>query len=173
MTKIAAISLASCLAMTCPMYASADTYIGLDGASMAVESSQNDELNPIGMRLRLGVRLNELFDIEVHLGGGTDSETSSFDSFSTTYAGAYLKGYLPFGHKSAVFALAGLSGLTHSQEINGRSFTDSQSGFSYGLGMETQLSDRLDLTADFMSYNNDGAEFSDATAVSLGLKWYF
>lgn len=173
MNKLVALLLVGSLAVSSSMYAKADTYIGLDGAAMAVQSTDNEELHPIGMRVRMGVRLNELFDIEAHLGGGTDSENSAFDSFSTTYAGAYLKGYLPFGHRSAVFALAGLSGITHSQDINGRSFTDSQSGFSYGFGMETQLTDRLDLSADFMRYNNDGTEFSDFTAVSLGVKWYF
>ena len=151
----------------------AGSYIGLDGASIAVQSQQNDDLNPRGMRLRFGVRVNEFFDMEAHLGGGTDSETTSFESFSTTYAGAYLKGYLPFGRRSSVFALAGLSGVTHSQDVSGRSFTDSQSGFSYGFGMETQLSKQFDLSADFMSYTNDGADFSDVTAVSFGIKWYF
>ena len=173
MKKIVAASLVSCLAIASPMQAAADMYIGVDGASMSVESTQNDDLNPLGMRLRMGVRLNEFFDLEAHLGGGSDTESASYDSFSTSYAGAYLKGYLPFGHRSAVFGLVGLSGLTHSQDVNGRTFTDSQSGFSYGIGMETQLSERLDLSADVMSYSADGAEFSDVTAVSFGLKWYF
>ncbi|MFK8076107.1 MAG: outer membrane beta-barrel protein [Granulosicoccus sp.] len=173
MKKIVTVSLVSCLAIASPIQAVADMYIGVDGASMSINSTQNDDLNPLGLRLRMGVRLNDFFDIEAHLGGGSDTESVSYDSFSTSFASALLKGYLPFGQKSAVFGLVGLSSLTHSQDINGRTFTDSQSGFSYGIGMETQLSSRVDLSADLMRYSADGAEFSDVTAVSFGLKWYF
>jgi outer membrane immunogenic protein len=151
----------------------ADAYIGLDGASIAVENQLDDELNPHGMRLRLGMRLSDLLDMEVHLGGGTDSETPAFESFSTTYAGAYLKAYLPFGQRSSLFGLAGVSGVSYSQKVSGRTFTDSQSGFSYGFGMETQISDRLDLSADYMRYSNNGTEFSELSAISFGIKYYF
>ncbi|MFT6876790.1 MAG: outer membrane immunogenic protein [Granulosicoccus sp.] len=153
--------------------AHADSYIGVDGASISVENQLDNELNPHGMRLRLGMRLSDLLDMELHLGGGTDSSTPAFESFSATYVGAYLKVYSPFGQRSSLFGLAGVSGISYSQEVNGRTFTDSQSGFSYGFGMETQISDRLDLSADFMRYSNNGSEFSELSAISFGVKYYF
>jgi len=151
----------------------ASTYIGLDGSSVAVGNQANDELNPHGVRLRMGLQLNEYFDVETHLGVGTDNRAGSFDSFSTSLGGAYLKAFLPFGARSSIFGLAGIAGISHVQTIDGREFTDSQSGFSYGFGMETQITDRLDLSADFIRYNSDGAEYSDLSALSLGIKWYF
>jgi opacity protein-like surface antigen len=151
----------------------AEAYVGLDGASIAVKNQLDGELNPHGMRLRLGVRLSDLLDMEVHLGGGTDADTPAFESFSATYAGAYLKAFLPFGQRSFLFGMAGLSGINYTQEVNGRTFTDSQSGFSYGFGMETQITDRLDLSADYMRYSNNGAEFSELSAISFGVKYYF
>ena len=153
--------------------ANANAYIGLDGASIAVENQLDEDLNPHGMRLRLGMQLSDLLDMEMHLGGGTDSETPAFESFSATYAGAYLKAYLPFGQRSSLFGLAGVSGISYSQQVSGRTFTDTQSGFSYGFGMETQLSDRLDLSADYMRYSNRGSEFSELSAISFGIKYYF
>lgn len=151
----------------------ANGYVGLDGTSIAVENALDDELNPVGMRLRLGMRISELMDVELHLGGGSDAETPAFESFGTTYAGAYLKGYLPFAQRSSLFALAGMSGIGYSQEVGGRTFTDTQSGFSYGFGMETQINDRLDLSADYMRYSNNGPEFSELSAISFGIKYYF
>jgi len=145
-----------------PWFASANSYIGLDGASVNVENELDD-----------GIQLNEFLDFETHLGGGIDRQTDSFDTFSATYAGAYLKAYLPVGRRTSVFGLAGVSGVRFSQRLDGRSFNASQSGFSYGFGLETRISRRLDLSADFLRYTNEGAEFSELSAVSLGIKWYF
>ena len=153
--------------------AQANGYIGLDGASIGVENQLNDELNPHGMRLRLGMQISDMLDFELHVGGGTDTETTAFTSFSAAYMGAYLKAYLPVGRRSAMFGLVGLSGISYSQEIDNRYFTDSQSGMSFGFGMETQITDRLDLSADYMLYSNDGTQFSELSAVSFGVKYYF
>lgn len=153
--------------------ANPSVYVGLDGASISVENQLDDELNPRGIRLRLGMQLSDLLDIEMHLGGGTDSETPAFESFSATYGGAYLKAYLPVGQRTALFGLAGVSGINYSQEVSGRTFIDTQSGFSYGFGMETQLTNRLDLSADYIRYSNNGSEFSELSAISFGIKYFF
>ena len=161
------------LALGLSASAHAGGYIGLDGTSVALDNSLDDDLNPRGARLRLGMRLDDLFDVEVHLGGATDRHTVAFDDFSTGYAGAFLKAYLPVGHRSALFALAGASGVEITQRINGSEFSDSRSGFSYGFGLETQLSGALDLSADYVRYVGGVGEFSEISAVSLGVKWYF
>lgn len=148
-------------------------YIGIDSSAVSVNSQSQEELNPHGLRLRLGLRISEVFDLEAHLGGGTDRQTASFDEFGTSYAGAYLKAYLPIGQRSALFGLAGLAGIEYSQRINRQDFTDSQSGFSYGFGLETQLTDRLDLSADYILYSNAEGPYSELSAVNFGIKWYF
>lgn len=153
--------------------AHADGYVGLDGSSMAIDNQLDDNLSPHGVRLRLGMRISDVFDIEAHIGGGSDTRTDAFDRFSTTYAGVYLKGYLPVGERSAVFALMGVAGVRHTQTLDRRDFSDSQSSFSYGFGLETQLTDRLDLSADYVRYTGDDGPFSEISAVSLGIKWYF
>lgn len=164
---------ATILALGLSASAHASGYIGLDGTSLALDTELNEELNPRGVRLRLGMRLDDLFDVEVHLGGATDLHTTAFDQFSTGYAGAFLKAYLPVGQRSALFALAGASGVEITQRINGRDFSDSRTGFSYGIGLETQLSEALDLSADYVRYLGGDGEFSEISAVSLGVKWYF
>jgi len=148
-------------------------YIGLDGTSIALDNRLDDDLNPRGARLRLGMRLDDFFDAEIHLGRGTDRHTTAFDDFSTGYIGAFLKAYLPVGQRSALFGLAGLSGVEITQNINNSEFSDTRSGFSYGFGLETELSPRLDLSADYVRYIGGDGEFSEISAVSLGVKWYF
>lgn len=153
--------------------AHASGYVGIDGSSVTVDNTVDDDINPRGLRLRLGVRVSETFDLEAHFGGGTDDTTRAFDEFSAVYMGLYLKGYLPIGQRSALFAMAGGSAVELTQTLGRGEFTDDRSGFSYGFGLETQLSSHLDLSADYMRYTLDDDEFSEVSAVSLGLKWYF
>ncbi|MFK7997598.1 MAG: porin family protein [Granulosicoccus sp.] len=153
--------------------AHASSYLAIDGSSVTINNSVENDLNPRGLRLRLGVRVSETFDLEAHFGGGTDQATQAFDEFSAAYMGVYLKGYVPIGQRSALFAMAGGASVELTQTVRGGRFSDDRAGFSYGFGLETQLSHSLDLSADYMRYTLDDDEFSEASAVNLGLKWYF
>lgn len=153
--------------------AQASGYIGLDGSSLDIENTLDDELNPVGLRLRLGMPVAPMFDVELHLGGGSESETLVADRFKASYMGAFLKGYLPVGRRSALFGLAGYSAVDFTQTVNGRDFSDERSGFSYGFGLETEISRRLDLSADYVHYVSDDGPFSELSSVNLGLKLYF
>lgn len=154
-------------------HAHASSYIGIDGSSVTVDNTVDNDVNPRGLRFRLGTRIDTMFDIEAHFGGAVDDTTTAFDELSATYAGLYLKGYLPVGKRSALFALAGGAAVELTQTVGGGEFSDDRSGFSYGFGLETQLSSYLDLSADFMRYSLDDDEFSGVSAVNLGLKLYF
>lgn len=153
--------------------AQASGYIGLDGSSLDIENSLDDELNPGGLRLRLGIPVAPMFDLELHIGGGSESETLVADRFRASYMGAFLKGYLPVGRRSALFGLAGFSAVDFTQTFDGRDFTDERSGFSYGFGLETEISRRLDLSADYVRYVSDEGPFSELSSVNLGIKLYF
>jgi len=148
-------------------------YIGLDGTSLSIDSALDDDLNPRGVRLRLGKPIDDVFDVELHLGGGRDSVTPAADRFSATYLGAFLKGHVPLGDRSAVYGLAGFSGVGISQRIGDTEFSDSRGGFSFGFGLETRLSNRIDLTGDFVRYVGEEGEFAAVSAVNLGIKLYF
>jgi len=153
--------------------ASASSYITIEGTSVTVEDNLDGELNPMGLRFRMGMPLADNLDIEGHFGFGADTRDSAYDEFSTAYGGLYLKGYVPIGFNSAFYGLAGFSGVSLSQTVNGNEFTDERFGFSYGAGFETKISERADLTADYMRYVRDEGLFEDISAVSFGLKFYF
>ncbi len=165
--------MAATLAAWIPACANANGYIGIDGSSINVNSSVEDEINPRGLRLRMGVRVADLLDLEAHIGGGSDEKTAAFDEFSAGYFGLYLKGYLPVGQRSALFAMAGGASVELTQTIGRGEFSDDRGGFSYGFGLETQLSEYWDLSADYIRYTLDDDRFSEVSAVNLGLKWYF
>lgn len=156
----------------CPV-AQASGYIGLDGSSLDIQNTLDDELNPGGVRLRLGMPVAHLVDVELHLGGGSESQTTAADRLTAVYMGAFLKGYLPVGRRSAFYGLAGFSAVEYTQTLDAREFFDERSGFSYGFGLETEISSRMDLSADYVRYVNDDGPFSELSSVNLGVKLYF
>lgn len=160
-------------AMLATSHASASSYITIEGTSVTVQDNLDGELNPMGLRFRLGMPIAENLDLEGHFGFGGDDRDSAYDEFSTSYMGAYLKGYVPIGFNSAFYALGGFSGVSLSQTVNNNEFTDERYGFSYGAGFETKISERVDLTADYMRYVRDEDLFKDISAVSFGVKFYF
>ncbi len=157
--------------LSLPAYAG--SYITVDGTSVTVQDNLDGELNPMGMRFRLGTQVGRNLDVEAHFGFGADLRDSAYDEFGTSYAGLYLKGYVPVGYNSAFYGLAGRSAVSLSQTINGQEFSDERYGFSFGAGLETKISERVDLTADYMRYVRDEGLFKDISAVSFGVKFYF
>ena len=151
----------------------ASSYITLEGTSVTVQDNLDGELNPMGLRFRLGMPIGENLDVEGHFGFGADNRESAYDNFGTTYGGVFLKAYLPVGVNSALYALGGFSSVSLTQKVNGREFSDERFGFSYGAGLETRISERADLTADYVRYVRDEGLFKDISAVSFGVKIYF
>lgn len=161
------------LALIASFNASANSYITFEGTSLTVQDNLDGQLNPVGLRFRLGVPVGDNLDMEGHFGFGGDTRSTAYDELGASYAGVYLKGYLPLGYNSAFYALGGYSMVALSQTINDSEFTDERYGFSYGAGLETKISERIDLTADYMRYVRDEGLFKDISAVSFGLKFYF
>jgi len=151
----------------------ASEYIAIEGISGNLENPSNQEIDPLGFRLRLGTRIDNTFDLETQFGYLNDGSTDSFKNVSAAFAGAYLKGYLPVGENSAFFALAGVTAIELTQKAATQTFTDSRAGFSYGVGLKTQISENADLTADYMRYIADDGLFENISAVSFGIKLYF
>lgn len=153
--------------------AQAETYVAIEGSKMSVGNNLSNSLEPSGLRFKLGGRVSDFFDVEAHFGTTSEDSHPQFDEFATSFFGGYVKGFVPVGSRSAVFGLAGFSRVKHTQTISGNDFSDARNGFSWGVGMETQITDRLDLTADYVSYLSDEGLFEDVSAVNFGLKLYF
>ena len=153
--------------------ASAETYFSIDGSRFNLRTESDDEVSPGGIRFRMGSQISPLIDVEGQLGFSFSKDSDSFDSLRATYFSGFLKGYLPFGKVSAIYGLAGWSAISLSQEIGTSEFTEERGGFSWGFGIETQLTRNTDLTADFVNYINSDGVFENISAVNVGIKLYF
>lgn len=162
-----------------PTASYADVYMAVEGTVFRIDDSdapaagEDTEFNPLGVRLRAGLRLSELFDVEAQVSFSSDDEDERLDRLDVRTAGAHLKAYLPVGRRSAAFALAGYSVVDYEQHVAGRLIGNSQSGLSWGVGLETELADNVDLTADYMNYVQRDGLFDQVSSVNAGLKFYF
>jgi len=154
--------------------ANANGYFAIEGSSLTLEEREKSGISPTGLRMRLGTHINRLMDVEGHYGFSfRDKDESDERNTNTKYYGLYLKAYLPVGHNSALFALAGMSTVNLTQDFGESSLEDSRSGGSYGFGMETKLTQNADLTADYMSYIRDEGVFEEVSSFNFGVKLYF
>ena len=172
-STLAAAVLAAGLILGATGSAYAGGFIAIEGTSVDYRGAVGEDINPRGLRLRLGVPVAPNIDIEAHIGGSKDSDVAGYDSIGTAYAGAFLKGYIPLGYTSALFMSAGLSAVELQQNIGGQRFDDHDAGFSWGLGLETEITRNADLTADYTRYLSGDGMFEEVSAVSFGLKVYF
>lgn len=162
-------------ALGAPAYANHNTtYLSIEGTALNVHSnSLGTSFDPFGVRVKVGTRLSPAFDVEAQFAASSDDSNGLLDQLDATLAGVYLKGYLPLGFRSSLYALGGYSWAkftTHSFE---QEIVDRQSGFSYGVGVETQIARNIDLSADFTSYSQEGGEYDDVSSFSFGVKVYF
>jgi len=153
------------------------TYFAVERTSVSVNSSGGQtggELNPTGVRIKLGAGLSHAFDLEAQMGFADEKPGFQFDKFNADYAGVYLKGHIPLGFRSSIFGLGGWSWLELTETVGSQELADDRSGLSYGFGIETRLTDNIDLSADYMRYSQeDGVLYDEISAVNFGVKIYF
>jgi len=152
----------------------AETYFAIDGSRFSLVDESDEEINPGGLRLRVGTQLGTFVDLETHAGFSFSDDKGVTEDLTAAYVSGFLKGYVPIGTTSAIFGMVGVTGASLSQEIGRRSeFSEDRTGFSWGVGVETSLNKRVDLTADFVSYIRSDGLFEEISAFNMGLKFYF
>lgn len=176
--KPALIALPLALAASTPAVASSTVdyfgYVGIDGALMSLEEPIGDTIEPANLRLRLGGRIAPLIDLEGHFAFTIDSDDKYGAEWSTSIAAGFLKGYLPLGRYSSFYGLVGLSSITVVETVNRVDYYDDDIwGLAYGVGIETVLSERVDLSLDWVQYLHDDEVYDGLSAVAFGFKVYF
>ncbi len=148
-------------------------YIGIDSSRLIVENPIGADIEPDNLRLRLGGRVGQGVDLEAQLGLTFNSDEAYQADWAVDFASLFLKGYLPLGRYLALYGMVGGSGVSITESIDRRDFTEERYGFSYGMGIETVLTDRIDISLDYVKYLHDDLDYEEVSAVSFGLKFYY
>lgn len=134
-------------------------YLGGDAMFWNLDNKHGSDRDSVGFRLRGGAQFNEYVGVEAHLGvGGSDGRAKL-----KYLTGAYAKGVLPVTDQFRFYGLAGITKVDLD--------ADSDSDFSYGAGLEYDLTPQLALGADYMRYL-DESDY-DFNAASVGLRYRF
>ncbi|ULQ47665.1 porin family protein [Flagellatimonas centrodinii] len=151
-----------------------------------------------GIRLVLGQQLSDYLSMELHGGMGGDDNVTLMTTGPTPVAvngelgldqlvGGYVRASYPVNDRVSLYGLLGYTRVkaefegdanftAGSTPLNRDSFSESESGHSYGGGIEfdvfsSLMDGRLRLTADYMLYlDKSGSEFE---ARSVGVKLEF
>lgn len=140
-----------------PMYPQG--YVGADAMFWDVNPDQGSSADSVGLRLNGGMKFNDYFAAEAHLGSGGSDGSIELDYL----VGAYAKGILPVSQEFRVYGLAGFTEVDFD--------ADSESGFSYGAGAEFDVAPNLAVGADYMRYL-DKSDY-DFDAASVGVRYRF
>ncbi|MFQ3789440.1 porin family protein [Halomonas sp. A29] len=140
-----------------PMYPQG--YAGADAMFWELDPDRGPSADSVGLRLNGGMKFNDYFAAEAHLGTGGSDGPVDLDYL----VGAYAKGILPVSQEFRLYGLAGFTEVDFD--------IDRESGFSYGGGAEFDVAPNLAIGADYMRY----LDKSDYTfdAASVGVRYRF
>ena len=148
-------------------------YFGVDASSIKVKNQIGEDLTPGNLRLRLGGNFAPYFDLEGHLSLTVNSDEQFQADWSADIAALFIKGHLPLGRYVSLYGLAGIASVVLTETIDRRHFEEDRGGFAYGVGLESVLTERMDISLDYVNYLPDDNIVDDVTALSFGFKFYF
>lgn len=138
-------------------------------------SGVDDDVSPSAVIGRLGYFVVDNFAVEGRLGFGVGDDSAFGADFEIdSIAGLYGVGHLPLGDVVSVYAIAGFSrgeATVSGRGVGGGSYSDDDTDFSYGVGLQAKFAPTLSGHVEYMSYL-DKSDY-EITAIGLGLNYHF
>lgn len=165
-----------------PLLAVADDGLYL-GANYAMFEYTNDdvdsgeEVNPDAVILRVGLEASDWLGIEARGGLGLDDDSTTIAGVGEVTAeldelyGGYARAGLPMGDAVMPYIIGGWTHVEGEGELTSAGIRlveeDTWEDWSWGAGVDFNLSDTVALNVEWMRYIDDGPEELDALAVGL------
>jgi opacity protein-like surface antigen len=147
-------------------------YIGID-YQLGTYDTGKKEVNPEAFRLRGGTELNPYLAVEAQVGAGTQSDVYaannvSFDIKVESFYSLFVRPQISISNFASVYGLVGGTYIDVSSSSNNPAIQPSDKGFeksfSYGVGVDFNVSKNIRLNADYIQY------MGDYSAISFGVK---
>lgn len=175
---IPAFLLTSAIAATSAFAEPGSPYIGASFHLGTYDESNFPKANPNGIKIEMGKYLADNVAIESHLllGSGSDTITESGIDFGVKLKNVlsfFVKGDIPISESANFYGLIGFTKgkLEFSIPAYGLSGSDDDSGLSYGLGIEAEISDNLYFSGEYVYYLSDSDY--DYTGFNFGISKLF
>ncbi|MCP1727417.1 opacity protein-like surface antigen [Natronospira proteinivora] len=157
------------------------SYGGVHFSQLAYdEDGVSNDANPTLLTGRLGHFFANQVAIEGRLGLGLSDDTVRIDDFGLAVDvdmeldrlfGVYAVGHFPLGQSASIYGLFGFTDAKATFSTNGFSDSDTDSGFSYGFGVDIYSSDQFGLNIEYTQYLDESGY--DLSALSLGVKFIY
>jgi hypothetical protein len=170
MKKIIAGILASFISFAAPAQEGPRTYWTLGGSLLTFDDGF-DTINPIQVFGRLGYDFNAYVGIGAELGFSLIEDELSGIDYSVTTTFFYLKGSIPVGDNSKLYAMIGPSNVELTASFGGFSASIDDDDTGIGFGFEKTLASDSVISVDYIAYYDDFG--LDVSAINLGFVNYF
>ena len=153
--------------LVAPAQAQDNLYLGIDLHAWSVSPQRGDNWRDLGVRGRVGGRLNEHIAVEAHLASGGSDRSNSVTLELDYLAALFLRGDLPLTRYTSLYGLVGLSQV----KLTAGGSSDTDSSISFGAGADYRVTDNTYVNLDLIRYV-DETDFN-YSALSLGARWTF
>jgi opacity protein-like surface antigen len=161
--------------------------VGYTALTISPEGDAPDfDLGVLGVRG--GYYFHNYFSVEGRLGFGVADDTKTIDDippFDLTVdqdynIGVYAVGHLPLSDRFKLYGLVGFTKAEVTLSVPGESISSDDSDFSYGAGLEFDMTKNWSLAAEYTAYFSD-AEVSfgtetgkyDASGLAIAVNYNF
>jgi opacity protein-like surface antigen len=169
------------LSLLISMAASAEnesTYLGVGYHMGDYKEDGVPSANPSALKIEAGKYLADNVAVEAHFILGIAEDTITYqgtdiDLEVTNAMSLFLKGDVPLSEKAQVYGLIGVSKGKLQAEIPsmGYSTSEEDSGLSYGLGLDVEVSSGVKLGGEYVVYLSE--DNYDYTGINLGISKTF
>ena len=144
-------------------------YWSLGGSLLTFDDSV-DSIKPIQVFGRLGYDFNAYIGIGIEGGFSLIEDELGGVDFDVTTSFLYLKGSLPIGEDSKLYAMIGPTNVELTGTLGGLSISADDDDTGIGFGFE-KFMDNHSISVDYIIYNNNAGV--DVSAINLGFVRYF
>ena len=144
-------------------------YIGGQATTITVDEDNLSEFEPTAAVGRAGFYISDNVAIEGRYGFGLSDDTVSggISGELDNFVGGYVSGHLPLADRLSLYGVVGYTNAKVTLKSGGLELSASDSGLSYGAGVNFFLLGNLGLNAEYMQYLSESGY--DLSAVSLGV----
>ena len=140
------------------------------GGSLLTFDDGVDSIKPIQVFGRLGYDFNAYIGVGIEGGFSLiDDEIAGVD-FDVTTIFLYLKGSIPIGESSKLYALVGPTNVELTGSLGGFSISADDNDTGIGIGYEKSM-DSYSILVDYIIYNDNSGV--DVSAINLGFVKHF
>lgn len=144
---------------------SAQSYVGLTGTYLSAKEDDLPDTNPIMTTVTIGANINPSLGVEGRVGFGFASGgAQNYDVDITNQVGLFFRPTASFDEFSA-YGLIGFSQVYADAEFDSDSFPLFYDRLSYGLGVERNIHERLNVVGEWISY----ARYAESSLSGLSL----